>query len=836
MSAVLEQALGAAGLSGAAMADLAADDAASPAAGPAVQAACFHCGLPVPEGSRWQATIAGAAQPMCCPGCAAAAQAIVDGGCADYYATRTGFAPQADLDAVDAPELALLDGPGLGLDGEAGFHVEGIRCAACAWLVERRLLELPGVLEAAVNVATERLFVRWDPAACKPSGLLRTLRAIGYVAYPCDARRHGEHLERARRTMFRQLFVAGLSMMQVMMYAVPVYMAGADGMDAQLRALMGWASLALTLPAVLYSARPFFAGAWNDLRRGMPGMDVPVALGIGAAFGGSCVALVTGRGALYFDSVTMFVFLLLASRYLELGARRKAAGALERLQAALPASALRLDGDPRMPARAERAELVAASALRVGDLVLVRAGQAVPADGVIVDGETEFDLALLTGESRARRCCVGDAVPGGAVNAANAAQAIVLRVSSVAADSTLAMLVRLVERAGQGKPALALWADRVAAWFVLALLALSALVYLAWQRIDPGRAWEVAVAVLVVSCPCALSVATPTALAAATDRLLRRGVLAVRPHTLETFDRATHIVFDKTGTLTHGRPVLRQTLPVGALDGFACLRIAAALEADNPHPLAQAIRGAAPDAGRAERARFVVGQGVEGRIDGRDYRLGSAAFVAGIAGGGARAAAPAGTTSVWLGTADGWLARFDLADGVRPEALEVVRRFRASGKTVVLLSGDEQGAAQAVAAQLGIPCAIGGKLPAEKLDYVRRLQGDGAVVAMIGDGINDAAVLRGADVSFAMGRGAELAQLHADAVLLGDELGPLADAAETARRTLSIVRQNLAWATLYNVAAIPAAAVGLLDPWMAGIGMAASSALVVLNALRLRKD
>ncbi|OON62415.1 cation transporter [Massilia sp. KIM] len=790
---------------------------------------CYHCGLPVPQAARgrWQAEIEGAPRGMCCPGCAAAAQAIVDGGFGDYYATRSAYAAQASV-LPDAPELLLYDGQDF--KGEASFTVEGMRCAACVWLIERRLGQLPGVLEANLNVAAERLFVRWDAARCKPSAILRTLRAIGYHAYPYDARQHGEQLERARRKLFRQLFVAGLSMMQVMMYAVPVYMAGEGGMDADMTALMHWASLCLTLPALLYSAQPFFEGAWRDLRRGLPGMDVPVALGIAAAFGGSCAALLTGRGEVYFDSVTMFVFLLLGSRYLELGARRRAAGALERLQQGVPASALRLRGDPA----ARESELVPAGALQVGDLVLVKAGQAVPADGVILEGETEVDLALLTGESRTRRRGPGEALPGGAVNAA---QTIVLRVSSTATDSTLAMLVRLVERAGQGKPALALWADRVAAWSVMALLVLTVAVFFAWQAFDPARAWQAAVAVLVVTCPCALSLATPTALAAATDRLLRRGVLAVQPHTLETFERSTHVVFDKTGTLTLGRPVLRQAMPVGAQTLDTCLRYAAALEADNPHPIAQAIREAGgPAIGVAEQLRNVVGQGVEGRIGGRVYRLGSAAFVGGIAGGIARSAAPTGITSVWLGTQGGWLARFDLSDGLRPEAAAVVRRFRDGGKTVVLLSGDDQHAAQSVAAQLGITTALGGCLPDGKLAYVRKLQREGAVVAMVGDGINDAAVLRGADVSFAMGRGAELAQLHADGVLLGDGLAPLADAADTARRTLAVIRQNLIWATVYNLVAIPAAASGLLNPWMSGIGMAASSALVVLNALRLRKD
>ena len=786
---------------------------------------CFHCGLPLPAHRPWSAFVGGAERAMCCPGCAAAAQTIVDAGCGDYYDTRSGYG--ATVDSSDAPGLALFDSAGN--TGEGSFTVEGIRCAACIWLIERRVNALPGVLESLLNVSSERLQVRWDPAACKVSDILRALRAIGYTAYPYDRERHGEQLERARRKLFRQLFVAGLSMMQVMMYAVPVYLADDGTMDADMTALMGWASFLLTLPAVLYSALPFFGGAWRDLRRGLPGMDVPVALGIGAAFTGSTVALVHGQGEVWFDSITMFIFLLLGSRYLELTARRRAARALEALQEGMPASSQRMPGYPL----ARGTELVAADSLQPGDVVLVAAGQAAPADGIILEGESDADLSLLTGESKTRRMAVGDLLPGGAVNVT---QAVVLRVQAAARDSTLALLVRLVDKAGQGKPALALWADRVAAWSVAALLVLTAVVFLAWQLVDPSRAWPAAIAVLVVTCPCALSLATPTALAAATDRLLRRGVLAVKPHALETLERATHVVFDKTGTLTLGRPVVRATHTVGAVDAQAALDIAGALETGSAHPLAQAIRAAAsPPAVHARDVAGTVGQGVEGEVDGLRYRLGSAAFVAALAGPRVPAAPEGEGSAVWLGRQGAWLARFDIADGLRPEAAEVVRRFEAAGKTVVLLSGDASRAAQQVAGRLGIRLAAGDQLPDQKLDFVRELQAQGATVAMVGDGINDAAVLRGADVSFAMGGGAALAQLHADCVLLGDSLLPLLDAFDTARRTLRIIRQNLAWASAYNLAAIPLAATGLLNPWLSGVGMAASSAVVVLNALRLRK-
>ena len=350
---------------------------------------CYHCGQPAPEQSPWTSVVDGAARAMCCPGCAAAAQAIADAGLAAYYDSRTAFAARAEDDA-DIAALRVYDDADDA--GDTVFTVEGIRCAACVWLIERRVAALPGVAEALLNVATERLRVCWDPSVCKASDILAALRAVGYTAYPLDAQRQAAHLERERKVLFRRLFVAGLAMMQVMMYAFPVYLATDGTMDADMRALMNWAALLLTVPAVAYSAWPFLRGAWMDLRRGVAGMDVPVALGLGAASAASVGAVGRGRGDVYFASITMFVFLLLGSRYLELDARRRAARALEVLQRAAPATALRLLGFPETRAT----EVGAAAHLAPGDVVLVAPGQAVPADGIIVDGETEIDLALLT--------------------------------------------------------------------------------------------------------------------------------------------------------------------------------------------------------------------------------------------------------------------------------------------------------------------------------------------------------------------------------------------------------------------------------------------------------
>ncbi|NHZ37488.1 heavy metal translocating P-type ATPase [Massilia rubra] len=794
--------------------------------------ACYHCGLPVALGATWSVRIDGQARPMCCPGCEAVAHGIVEAGLADYYRTRSVFADRAEGVELVPPELALYDSAVVATQGEQRegefshgvYSLDGIRCAACVWLIERRLARLPGVREAQVNVATERLHMTWDAAACKPSDIVQALRGIGYTAYPYEAALHGAKQEKNRKKQFRQLFVAGLSMMQVMMYALPAYIAEDGTMDAPMAALMQWASLLLTIPAVLYSAQPFFKGAWASLRARMPGMDLPVAIGIGAAFGASVLATLRGTGEVYYDSVTMFIFLLLASRYLEMMARRKAARALEDLQRALPAAAQRLAGWPT----SRQATMVAAASLAEGDVILVEPGSAVAADGIILEGHSDIDLALLTGESRALARVPGDELPGGAINTT---QAIVLRVTRVASDSTLARLVKLVEKAGQGKPRIAQWADQVAAWFVVGLLLLTVAVFIGWQMVDPARAWQVAIAVLVVSCPCALSLATPTALAAATDALVRRGVLVVQPHVLETLQRATHIVFDKTGTLTEGRPVLRHVEPLATLDAARCLQLAAALEAGSAHPLALAIRNAAPSgAPHATELHSEAGQGVEGTIDGVRYRLGRDGYAG---------AAPAprwpDVSNVYLGVDGVVLARFELADALRADAPEVVRRFKARGQSVILLSGDDQGVVSRTGAALGIETAIGQQLPEQKLAYVQQLQAQGAVVAMVGDGINDAAVLRAADVSFAMGGGAALAQLSADCVLLSNRLTSLDDAALGAARALRIIRQNLAWASVYNCVAIPAAAFGLINPWLSAAGMSLSSAVVVINALRLRR-
>ncbi|MBI5938139.1 MAG: cadmium-translocating P-type ATPase [Betaproteobacteria bacterium] len=792
---------------------------------------CFHCGEAVPAGFDYPIRLDGRPHPACCRGCQAVAQTIVDAGQADYYRLRTEYPPTATAAMEEAKKLALYDLPEVqasfvkedGEAREASLILEGIVCAACIWLNERHLRQLPGVLSADINFSTHRARVRWDDSRVKLSQILHAVREIGYLAHPFDTARQEELYRKERNLAIRRLAIAGLGMMQVMMYAIPVYLADANTMTDDIRQLMRFAGLLLTTPVMFYSAWPFFQAAMRDLRLRRLGMDVPVALGIGSAYFASVWAVLSRSGEVYFDSVTMFVFFLLTGRFLEMSARKKSAEAAETLIKLIPAAARRL---PAYPAdRAE--ETVAAAKLSPGDHVLVGPGESFPADGRVAEGASSVDEALLTGESTPLPKQAGASVIGGSLNLDSP---LVVQVDKVGADTVLSGIVRLLDRALAEKPRLALAADRVAHWFVLAILLISVGVAAAWYVVDPGRAFWITVSILVITCPCALALATPAALTVALGRLTRLGLLSTRGHALETLARATDFVFDKTGTLTTGRFRLLATHPLRG-DAAEALAIAAALEQGATHPVAHAIRAAAgAHAKQAEAIVYTAGQGIQGRVAGQHYRLGAPAFAA------PGAEPPAGNgTLIALADAEGVLAWFELGDELRPQARELIAQLDALGIRLHIYSGDRPENVARMGQLLGIADARGGMLPADKLEAVRAMQRQGAIVAMTGDGVNDAPVLAQAQVSIAIDQGAEAAQAAADMVLLSSELARLADGVRLARKTRVIIRQNLAWSALYNFVAIPAAALGHVTPWLAGIGMSASSLLVVLNAMRLNR-
>jgi Cu2+-exporting ATPase len=794
---------------------------------------CFHCGEPVPSGAEYRILFQGQLQPACCLGCEAVAQTIIDSGNADYYRLRTDLpkTPEAALEELknlklyDLPEVQTSFVKSEGDEREASLILEGIVCAACVWLNERHLHQLPGVLAADINFSTRRARVRWDDSRTHLSDILKSIQNIGYHAYPFDTSRQEELFRKERDTAIRRLAIAGLGMMQVMMYAVPVYLAHEDTMSRDIEALMRFASLILTTPVVFYSAWPFFQGAWRDLRLKRAGMDVPVALGVGAAYAASVYGSFVGSAEVYFDSVTMFVFFLLTGRFLEMSARKRSAEAAESLVKLIPAAAMRLPGFPA--SRVE--ETVAAVKLCPGDHVLVGPGESFPADGSVAEGRSSVDESLLTGESHPVAKHLSSPVIGGTMNLESP---LVVRVEKVGSDTVLSGIVRLLDRALAEKPKLAQLADRVAGWFVVALLLVAASVAGIWYLVDASRAFWITVSVLVVSCPCALSLATPAALTAALGRLTRLGLLSTRGHALETLAHATDFVFDKTGTLTTGEFKL---VDVDIVRGGReeALALARALEQGATHPVAAALReageGAAP---AADHLDYIFGRGVEGRIGGRVHRLGAPEFVGEMP---LPGRFPQGVTVVGLADETGVLAWFALGDAPRSQARQLIADLKSLGVRIHLYSGDRAENVAALAAELDIEDAHGGMLPEDKLAAVRGLQQHGAIVAMTGDGVNDAPVLAQAQVSIAVDQGAEAAQAAADMVLLSSEIGRLADGVRLARRAQTVIRQNLAWSVLYNALAIPAAALGYVTPWLAGIGMSLSSLLVVLNAMRLSR-
>ena len=706
--------------------------------------------------------------------------------------------------------------------GESALQVSGMYCAACSGIIEQALLRVPGVTSASVSAAGERATVRWNPSQTRASALIEAIRRAGYDAVP-DATAPARDLRRAEhRTALWRLFVASFCAMQVMMFATPSYVSGPGELAPDMRQLLNWGSWLVSLPVMWFSAGPFFVGAWRGIRQRRIVMDVPVALGIAVTFIASTGATFDPTGVfgheVYFDSLTMFVSFLLAGRFVELRARHRAAASLETALARLPETAQRVADDGSV-------HDVSVQRLQPGDRVRVSVGQAFPADGTLLEGTTQADEALLTGESVAVDKADGASLVGGTTNLL---APVLMRVERVGADTRFEAIVSMMRDAMTQRPAMARLADRWAGPFLWVVLLLAASAAAVWSMIDPSRAVWVAVSVLIVTCPCALSLAAPATLVSAAGGLARRGVLVQRLDALETLATARRLFVDKTGTLTEEHPVLADVvlLPAELPAGEAQAR-AVSLAGWSQHPLSRALVIGLPAAQHAwSDVSETPGQGL-GALDeqGVEWRLGSASWAGAIA---------RDEVQVWLSRAGQPVAGFVFDETLRPGAAEAVAALRADGLRVTLLSGDAPARARRLGQRLGLPDedVIGGASPEDKLAAVACAQQRGERVVMVGDGINDAPVLARADVSLAMGQGALVSRSQADAVVASNRPLDVVRARRTAQRAVALVRQNLTWAATYNATCIPLALAGWLPPWAAGLGMAASSLFVVLNALR----
>jgi Cu2+-exporting ATPase len=777
----------------------------------------------------------GAAEQFCCSGCRVAYQVIRGAGLEQYYAIR---------ERVDAPNRPALgsgrryqefDEPAfLELYGRAApaglatieLYLEGVHCAACLWLVERTPLVVPGVASCRLDIGRSLATVVWDPNATRLSDVAAFLDSLGYPAHPYQGVERRDLERRSDRAFLIRIAVAGAAAGNIMLLAFALYGGSFHGIEAEYSRLFRWASLLLSLPSVLWCAGVFYRGAWGSVRTRMIHMDLPISVGILAGFSWGAVNTVRGSGEIYFDSVTALIFLLLVGRFIQRRQQRSAARATELLFSLAPSAARLVEGGS--------VREVPVAALRPGAVVELRAGDSVPADGVVIEGSSTLDLSLLTGEARPVGVAPGSPAHAGTINLASR---ILLEVRSTGEDTRVGRLLRLIEESARRRAPVVKLADRISGWFVAAVLVLALTTLLIWLRLDPDHAVDHAVALLIVSCPCALGLATPLAVAAAIGHAARRGILIKGGDALELLARHGRMILDKTGTLTEGR------LAVVRWTGDDALRPAvAAIEAHSSHPVAIALAAGPPISAGQPVANVVShpGRGMTATWQGRRLLVGSPGFAtaSGIALDGdwyaaIDSAVADGLTPVVVCIDGAAAAVAALGDPIRADARSTLERIRAMGWTVEVLSGDHPGAVAAVMRQLGIEHGRGGADPETKVELVREAAASG-LVAMAGDGVNDAAALAAASVGIGVHGGAEAALAAADVYLARPGLAPIVELLEGSRRTLRVIHRNLVFSLLYNAAAVSLAMAGLMHPALAAVLMPASSLTVVLSSYRAK--
>lgn len=859
---------------------------------------CFHCGDPLPAKAFYTAVL-GSERPMCCMGCQLAAQSIVEAGLEHYYLdrseiNRTASLPDSlyQLQAYDHDEVKSQFVYQQQGSSVAELSISNLRCAACSWLIESRLSKLDGLEQCQVNLTNQRMRVIWDEKKLPISEILADVQAIGYDAKPYRQDTHEAMLARDNRRMLFQLGIAALGAMQAMMFAVGLYFGAYSGMDANDRQFLRWVSLFVSVPVFLIAGWPFFQSALSAMRARQVNMDVPISIAILITFFASLYATIANTGEVYYDSVSMLIFFLLAGKYIEHNARMKAANLANDLVIVEPILVAKLGHEALITANdqptlqycvaryqplfyqslntletayqanndialgmAATQDLVSAQSLSVGDIIRIDAGSSVISDGILLSDSATVSQSLLTGESDLVVKQLGDTIVGGSQNDS---QPFIMQVTALPNDSQMGVIDRLVNRALSEKPQVAMRADRLARWFVARVLLIASVVFIAWYMINPSHALWATVAVLVATCPCALSLATPIALTVATNRLASLGFLATRGHTLTTLAKVTHIAFDKTGTLTYGQPNL---LAIEAIDIKLCdvdnisddtsyknklLTIAASLEVGSRHPIAHALLTAARQMHLPTTTALahVAGGGIEATIDGQTYRLGHYDYATDQQVNPIKTHTPnltafAASTSVTLSLQQGthWqpLAHFYFHDKIREEAHVTIQALKQRGVQVLMLTGDPSEQAYYVADKLGIEQAYKGLTPDDKVKHLQVLQQAGHIVQMVGDGVNDAPVLAAANISTAMAGAADLAQVSSDSLILNGQIQAVVRAQQVAIKADRIIAQNFRWSLVYNFVILIPAALGYVPPWLAAIGMSLSSLFVVLNALRLKR-
>jgi Cu2+-exporting ATPase len=817
---------------------------------------CFHCGLPVDPEAPVVAEVAGAERHFCCTGCQSVCQAIYAAGLEGFYRrTPEGevFGPppeppkQLAIYDLDEVQEAYVD-----TDAdlrEINLHVEGIHCAACVWLIETGLAQMPGVEEARVNLTGRRLRVKWDNGRQRLSALLSRLAQIGYAAVPFDPEAAEGALKRSNRDLLYRMAFAGFAAMNLMWISIALY-AGAD--QGEFRGLFQWIGLAIATPTLLYSGWPFFRGAWLGLRNGALTMDLPIAIGASITYLYSLYVTLSGQGHVYWDTVVNFLFVILVGRFLEAISKRQAVASTQRL----------LDLQPKVATviRGGEPVIVPIRAVQPDEVVLVRPGETIPVDGVVSEGRSEVNEAMLTGESVPVARQVGDAVSAGTLNGAGVLE---VRVTGLLRDTALGRIIRLVEEAQSSKAPIQSLADRIVPWFVALTIGLALSTFGLWVGRDLETALMAATSVLIITCPCAFGLATPMAIAVASGLGARHGILIKHGAVLETLSGISHFVFDKTGTLTEGRPEVTRLAVVsegGCWEAWSerdgpdalqstqreMLRLAAALEQVSEHPLARAVVRLAKDAGvrlsgvEVRKVSVGAGAGIAGSVDGRLVAIGTRGWLSanGVVLEHSEAADgdDAGMGTTLYCAIDGVeCLRLDAEDHLRADAADVIRELQADGIRVTMLTGDRAVVARRIADRLGVENVIAEVRPEDKSQMVASLQARGERVAMVGDGINDAPALVRADVGIAVGSGTDVSIASADIVLMSSELMRVRDAAALSRRTLSTIRQNIGLSITYNLIMVPLAMAALITPLVAAISMPLSSLAVIGNSARLRR-